>query len=161
MNEILSHARNYRDAHGFNVIPLRERSKTPKLQELLPYLTRKATDEEFEGFDWSGNVGIVTGPVSGLLVLDEDIPGTLEAKGWKVPRTPTAKTGKGKQFYFKHPDEEISTTIRLVEGLDVKAAGGYVVAPPSQHPNGDTYKWIVGLEDAPLAEVSRVATQGR
>src|SRR5215210_3202715 len=56
---------------GWSPIPIKERSKEPNLLELRPYLTRKATKEELDTWRWSG-VGIVTGPVSGVLVLDAD-----------------------------------------------------------------------------------------
>ncbi|MBM3476199.1 MAG: hypothetical protein FJX75_23250, partial [Armatimonadetes bacterium] len=38
-------------------------------------------------------------------------------------------------------------------GLDIKAAGGYVVAPPSIHPDGSQYTWKLGPDDVPLAEL--------
>jgi putative DNA primase/helicase len=46
----------------------------------------------------------------------------------------------------------VRTGIRVAPGLDVKATGGYVVAPPSLGPNGQPYEWIVSPEEAELAE---------
>ena len=69
-------AKHLRIAHGFNIIPLRKRDK----QAAIPwkkFQDSKATDDEFEGFDWSGNIGIVTGKTSGIVVLDID-----GEKGW-------------------------------------------------------------------------------
>ena len=40
----------------------------------------------------------------------------------------------------------------MAPGLDVKAAGGYVVAPPSVGPNGRAYEWIISPEDEELAD---------
>jgi hypothetical protein len=53
--------------------------------------------------------------------------------------------------YFKHPDCELRTKIRAVPDLDLKADGGYVVAPPSTGPKG-MYEWIVSPEDAEIAD---------
>src|SRR5215218_9245212 len=54
---------------GWSPIPIKPRSKEPNLRELRPYLTRKATQEELGAWSWPG-VGIVTGPVSDVLLLD-------------------------------------------------------------------------------------------
>jgi Bifunctional DNA primase/polymerase, N-terminal len=42
-----------------------------------------------------------------------------------------------------------SSTSRVAPGIDVKGEGGYVVAPPSVHPDGPQYRW---LNDEPVAE---------
>jgi putative DNA primase/helicase len=138
---------------GWSPIPIKERSKEPNLRELRPYLTRKATQEEFGAWSWSG-VGIVTGPVSGVLVLDVDGPdGEAELQKHKHPVTPMVRTASGGlHLYFRHPDRHVKTGIRVAPGLDVKASGGYVVAPPSVGPNGRAYEWIVSPEEAELAD---------
>jgi len=138
---------------GWSPIPIKERSKEPNLLELRPYLTRKATKEELDAWRWSG-VGIVTGPVSGVLVLDVDGPeGEMELQKRGHPVTPMVRTpGGGLHLYFKHPDHHVRTGIRVAPGLDVKASGGYVVAPPSVGANGRPYEWILSPEEAELAE---------
>jgi putative DNA primase/helicase len=55
-------------------------------------------------------------------------------------------------LYFKHPEQHVRTGIRVAPGLDVKASGGYVVAPPSVGPNGKPYEWVIPPEEAELAE---------
>ena len=122
---------------GWSPIPIKAGSKEPNLLELQPYLGRAATTEELRSWAWSG-VGIVTGPVSGVLVLDVDGPeGEAELKKHGHPATPMVRTaGGGLHLYFRHPEQHVKTGIRVAPGLDVKAAGGYVVAPPSVGPNG-------------------------
>jgi len=141
---------------GWSPIPIKERSKEPNLRELRPYLTRKATVEELGTWHWSG-VGIVTGPVSGVLVLDVDGPeGEAELRKHGHPVTPMARTaGGGLHLYFKHPEQHVRTGIRVAPGLDVKASGGYVVAPSSIGENGKPYEWIVSPEEEELADPPR------
>jgi hypothetical protein len=97
------------------------------------------------------NIGIVTGPRSGLLILDIDGPigeaslvDLMERHG-ELPETLTAKTGKGFHFYLKYPADAIirnDVGRRLGPGLDVRGIGGYVVAPGSRHANGSAYEWV-------------------
>ena len=49
------------------------------------------------------NVAILTGAQSGVIVLDVDGPdGETFLKGMVVPKTPTAKTGRGRHIFFRH-----------------------------------------------------------
>ena len=66
------------------------------------------------------------------------------------PPRPGARTG-GSHRFFRLP---LGLRLRgkLAPGLDLKAAGGYVVAPPSLHPDtGKPYRWLTAPWDAPLA----------
>jgi putative DNA primase/helicase len=138
---------------GWSPIPIKGRSKQTALSQLAPYLSRPATKEELRSWSWPG-VGIVTGPVSGLLVLDVDgQEGEAELKRHGHPLTPMVRTPSGGlHLYFKHPDTEIRTGIGVVPGLDVKASGGYVVAPPSEGVGGKSYEWIISPDEAQLAD---------
>jgi putative DNA primase/helicase len=138
---------------GWCPIPIKEASKHPALSQLAPYLERPATREELGSWSWSG-VGIVTGRLSGVLVLDVDGPeGQEELQKRGHPVTPMVRTARGGlHLYFKHPDHHVRTGIRVAPGLDVKASGGYVVAPPSVGANGKPYEWVVSTEDAELAD---------
>lgn len=94
------------------------------------------------------NIGIKTGKASGLFVLDVDIKGngaaTLEEKFGKMPNTLRAKSGSGgEHYYFRYPiGKECGGTVRrLGDGLDTRADGGLIVAPPSLHISGGSYEW--------------------
>src|SRR5215203_2556672 len=139
---------------GWCPIPIKRGSKQTSLSQLAPYLNRPATQEELRSWAWSG-VGIVTGPVSGVLVLDVDgSEGEDELRKHGHPVTPMVRTASGGlHLYFKHPEQHVRTGIRVAPGLDVKATGGYVVAPPTLGPNGQPYEWIVSPEEAELAEL--------
>src|SRR5215212_1860805 len=138
---------------GWCPIPVKERSKATSLVQLAPYLKRRATKEELNAWTWNG-VGIVTGPLSGLLVLDVDGErGEEKLKELGHPVTPMVRTPSGGlHLYFKHPGGDVRTGIRVAPELDVKAAGGYVVAPPSVGPNGRPYEWIISPDDAEEAD---------
>jgi putative DNA primase/helicase len=140
---------------GFWPIPLKPRSKQTSLRELAPFLKRRATPDELLADDWQwGGVGLVTGRGPGLLVLDADGPeGEAALKERGHPPTPIARTGGGGlHIYFRHPGGELRTRIRLAPGLDVKADGGYVAAPPSIGPTGGQYEWIMSPEEVDFAD---------
>lgn len=138
--------------HGLSVIPLDPCSKKPSI-DWKKYQAQKPSDHE--NCQWFGpafadrNIGIVTGAVSGIVVLDIDKPDKFNV--WDLPKTPTAKTGKGYHYYFKHPGFPIGN-ISLPYG-DLRGDGGQVVAPPSIHPNGSVYQWVHSFDDTPLADL--------
>ena len=138
---------------GWCPIPIQRGTKHPALDKLDPYLSRPATAEELRSWSWPG-VGLVTGPVSGVLVLDVDgLEGESELKKYGHPATPMARTPSGgMHLYFKHPEHHVRTRIKVAPGLDVKASGGYVVAPPSAGPNGQSYEWVLSPDEAELAD---------
>jgi len=151
MGELLSAALSY-VKRGFSVIPIQAREKRP-LIAWEEYQDRIATEEEIKTW-WAkwpeANMGIVTGKISGLVVIDLD---SEEAKnklkemlpGYDLMAVPRSRTGKGWQLFFKHPGTSIQNRAGIIPGLDVRGDGGYVVAPPSIHPNGKVYKWQVPL----------------
>jgi hypothetical protein len=100
------------------------------------------------------NIGIPTGSISGIVVvdLDEETPEAMEI--WNsIPETVEVKTGRGRHRYYRIPKGTRVRGRKLAPGLDLKADGGYVVAPPSVHPSGARYRWISGhSEIAPLPE---------
>jgi hypothetical protein len=59
---------------------------------------------------------------------------------WSAYSAWTATTGRGMHLYFA--SAQPTGTIKLGPKLDLKGDGGYVAAPPSQHPSGATYQWI-------------------
>ncbi len=97
---------------------------------------------------WPGaNVGVVTGPVSGLAVVDVDPRNggdaaleDLEA-GWApLGDTVTSRTGGGGRHLWYTSSAPLPS-VDLAEGVELKARGGMVVAPPSLHLSGHRYRW--------------------
>ena len=92
------------------------------------------------------NIGIATGAVSGLVVLDLDgAKGVAKLKALlgtvKLPPTACVATGRGWHLYFRALQAE-PTGCSSDGGLDVRGEGGYVIAPPSIHASGARYRWI-------------------
>lgn len=94
------------------------------------------------------NIGLATGAVSRVIGLDVDVkPGgeatlaKLEAEHGPLPPTRTVRTGSGgRHLYFKHPGVPVPNSAgKLGPGLDVRGDGGYLIAPPSVHPDGGAY----------------------
>ena len=89
----------------------------------------------------SANVGILTGRRSNLVVLDVDprhggdralqeLIGAHEP----LPDTPVVSTGGGGWHYYFDcaPGDEPVKSVTLADGLELKADGTFVVAPPSR-----------------------------
>ena len=103
------------------------------------------------------NIGIVTGAVSGLLVIDVDDHGAIcgseslqeiEESIGEPFASRSVITGQGKHIYFNHPGGTIPSSVsKLGKGIDVRGDDAYIIAPPSLHSNGIRYRW----EDPSLA----------
>ncbi len=170
MNNIyLEHALKYCDM-GFSVIPIIPGQKKPMIK-WQKYQKERATKEQIT--EWwtqtpNANIGIVTGKVSNLFVIDLDkhdpaydedtvmqyIPDTIEC--------PVVNTPKGGQhLYFAPPEEEITIGARFIPGCDFRGEGGYVLAPPSINGNGKPYSWYVNFDTTlhsrpPKAAIKRI-----
>ncbi|MCL4673767.1 MAG: bifunctional DNA primase/polymerase, partial [Sphingomonadaceae bacterium] len=128
---------------GFNLIPVRVGEKIPAIQ-WARFQTERASLEEIERWQREGhNAGIVTGAISGIVVLDCDTPEAIaRAKELGIPAgTISVKTAKGCHFYFWHPGFQVPNKASLLPGMDIRGDGGFVVAPGSVHPSGSIYEW--------------------
>jgi hypothetical protein len=146
---------------GFNIIPLVYGQKTPALKELEPYFSQRSTENEMVAWFGNGgsghNIGIVTGAISQLIVIDidgqtsqsvfmsmlEKVPSLRD----KLARTMGVTSGKGKHFYLRTEPSEFppgvdTTVLYNGEGGEIRVKGnrGYIVAPPSVHPSGKLYE---------------------
>jgi len=118
-----------------------------------------ATTDEDQIETWwrrwrSANIGVATGAESGIAVIDIDLPSALgslddlSARG--VAPTLTGLTGGGGlHLIYVCTDESVgNSTGRLpgidgeLPGVDLRANGGYIVAPPSMHRSGRGYEWF-------------------
>jgi len=122
-----------------------------------------ATTDPKQITDWwtrwpDANIGIATGRVSGIIVLDIDgreglsLLNTLVAANGRLPRTPRVQTSRGWHLYFRLPASGIAIPCSAGGGLDVRGDGGYVVAPPSIHVSGHVYRWCDAMQIAEIPE---------
>lgn len=141
---------------GWSAIPIRPHDKRPAIR-WLEFQQRLATEDEVKGWfqRWpDGNVGVVTGVISGLVVLDIDPRHggdtsfvKLIQKHGPLPHTIEARTGGGgRHVYFAHPGGIIRNRVGLVPGIDLRGDGGCMVAPPSIHASGMAYSWLPGQD---------------
>lgn len=110
-------------------------NRRPSLEEVKSWISK----DNFAGF------AIVTGKISGLFVLDID--NGADTNSLDIPNTVSVQTGNGgSHYYFKYPsDIELGNSSSFREHIDTRGEGGYVIAPPSVHPNGNTYQWVNNL----------------
>lgn len=139
---------------GWGPIPLRPRDKRP-LVSWEEFQARRPDSSEIQ--QWFGrwtkaNIGVITGQISGLVVLDID-PGhdgenslaDLERQYGKLAETVESRTGGGgRHLYFQYPGFPVRNRTAVAPGLDVRADGGYIIVPPSIHPSGRPYVWAKG-----------------
>lgn len=132
---------------GLSVIPLNPRDKKPAISSWAEFQTRLPTEKEINAWfsDENKNIGIICGKVSGdLVVIDfdsnETFPFVISDINSIAKETMVVRTGKGFHLYYRYPGV---ATFKLQNlKIDVKAEGGYVVAPPSLHPSGVQYERI-------------------
>lgn len=153
----------FRDLHhrGFSVIPVRPGSKAPPLIDWRSYQRKRVDAPTLERWlaSWpTANPAVVTGRVSGVIVLDTDGPEAVRALATLggTPPTWTVQTRNGYHYYFRYPfhaERRIRNFVKKLPGLDLRADGGYVMAPGEVHPSGGAYEWVEGRgpDDVELA----------
>lgn len=151
MNRLLSSALEYMEM-GFSVIPIIPGQKKP-LIKWESFQKQRATKTQIVSW-WSqtptANIGLVTGEISNLFVVDidsEEGNANLLNFGFDAIVTPTAKTPRGGQhLYFRYPaGANITIGAGIIPGTDFRGNGGYVLAPPSVNGEGHHYEWCDGL----------------
>lgn len=174
---LLKYAKYYTEKLGLRIFPCN--GKIPA----TPHGCKDATKDPAQIAKWFGpgsiyNIAIATG--DGLVTLDTDIDheagkygdeilADLERQHGPLPETWMCLTGGGGvHYYFRCDDPALTVAAGFAPGLDYRRAGGYVVAPPSSHPeSGRAYEWEANhrpdnIELAPLPDwLHRLMLQGR
>jgi hypothetical protein len=166
---------------GFSVIPVPapdgtwHNGKVPAIA-WKEYQQRRATEEELtRWFQCNPNIAIVTGAISNLVVVDTDSPQAVRSLSRRLPYTPwQVRTSKGFHAFYRHPGQPVRNRASIETGdgklaMDVRADGGFVIAPPSHHASGAQYTlagdWNATIDQVPrfwpgwLARLEPVATR--
>lgn len=138
----------------WSVIPMQSHGKRPAIH-WLEFQHRHAGREDVRSWfqRWpASNVGIVTGTISGLIVLDIDpkhggdtsLAEFCRRYGPLPPSVEAVTGGGGCHIYFAHPGGVVRNKVGIAPGIDLRGEGGCVVAPPSLHASGKAYAWLKG-----------------
>lgn len=129
---------------GVATIPILAHSKSPALEHWKPFMERLPTPRELR--IWFANTGYGLAVITGwadIVVIDWDDHlaysrwlASLNGAYSLVACTYQVKTRRGVHLYFRCPGVQCWRG----PGVDVKAAGGYVLAPPTIHPSGHRYE---------------------
>lgn len=146
-NQNYSLALKYLKECKFSVIPVKQ-DKKPYIS-WQEYQKRLPTEQELLQWwtQWpDANVAIVTGIISGIAVIDlDELDIAKKALGELISDSlvfPVVKTPSGgEHWYFTCVDSKLSNNARAVAGADLRANGGFVVAPPSINGNRKHWRW--------------------
>ena len=154
--------RTYRDQYGWVAVPGRPFEKRPP-GKWKNYQTERPSDAEVDQWDREADdqaaglpqVGIVTGSLSGIIVLDVDEPAGhqwVEKQGGPgITVAAISSPGDGDNigtmkvhYYYRHPGGNCPNKKKdqwPAVGCDLRGDGGYIMAPPSRHPDTDHQKY--------------------
>lgn len=146
------------------VFPLLPRSKEPATTHGVKDATMDAPGiGEWWAAHPEDNVGVALGDAAGgVFAIDLDVHEDADKDGytflreWErdngaLPETASAITGSGGCHLLYRSREQVRCSVNRELGVDVRGEGGYVVAPPSVHPNGRRYEWEVPPDEVPIA----------
>jgi hypothetical protein len=177
MNTSLEYAIEYYNK-GFSVIPIINKDKKPAIQSWELNKATRANEKQihqwFSNVGSTNNIAIVTGRISAIIAFDidgfaakEHFYRTVEgldddSLNSIIHNTTHVRTGSGntniivgfnpqqneeiKNSVLWHSDQDKHNEIRL------KAEGGYIIAPPSVHPNGNKYELVNGVPPSLLSK---------
>lgn len=135
---------------GWSVLPVRPEEKRPFMTNWLQYTHSRASKETITSWftNLSGaGVGIVTGKVSNVIVLDVEstCPYPIEDILKKYPTQLISRSGSGGyHLFYQFPTNvpKVANRVRIFDGADLRADGGFIVLPPTIHSSGRRYEWV-------------------
>lgn len=173
-SSLLAAALSYAE-RGWSVIPLRAADKLPAIRWKPYQRTRAAEPQLLKWFDGTAELGVAVlfGDVSGgLASRDFD---TLESyQRWASNHPglarclPTVATARGRHVYCRASAEHVAAVRQMIGKPDGKGAialaagelrvgASYSALPPSRHPSGHVYRWLIPLPDGELPIVDLLA----
>lgn len=151
MSTQLARAATWYARHGWPVFPLRPGTKEPFAKLGVYKATCNAAQVDQWWRQWpQANIGLHCGGV-GLLAFDLDTyKDSFDGRRlltYEDQETVTSLTGRGgTHLVYAMPEGARfgNGTGNLPPGIDIRGWGGYIVLPPSVHPNGRLYCWELG-----------------
>lgn len=146
-------------AAGCQFVRLARREKRP----LGAAWQHKATADLDAVAGWlraGANVGLLLGPASGVVDVEYDAwPGIedLAAYGLTDIATPRWRSSRGEHRLFRWEPWMPQSAVVRVGLLEIRIGGraAQSVLPPSIHPDGTAYEWIVSPQECPVAAFPR------
>ena len=145
---------------GWHVLPLVPQAKNPLTK--MGLLNASANPDIIEVWwdRWpNANVGLRTGIAFDVLDIDGEVGyASMSKEAGPVKHTgPVSHTGRGEHWLFAPTGT--ANRAGLLEKIDWRGVNGYIVAPPSVHPDGHLYAWNAKLgRDKPLPETPQWIT---
>jgi hypothetical protein len=140
----------------------------PAKHPLVRHGVKQATtDPDRIGRWWhrwpQANLGLATGICFDALDIDGHaglaaLRQLQQAAGPWLPG-PLVATGGGGWHHWFAPTGLGNRPPRGLDHVDWRGKGGCVLVPPSRHLSGGTYRWLIGLDQAPLPEVPAALRQ--
>ena len=156
---------------GISVFPIIPLSKKPATKNGFKDATTNI--EQIRRW-WKDNpnygIAIATGKVSGnIFVIDCDVDENMGYNGYhalqdycrenqvEFPDTVMALSGrKGSHFYYRAKSGYcVKSRTGIIEGVDIRGEGGYIICPPTIHPNGTAYEWEQDFNDIAIADATQ------
>lgn len=151
---------------GFSVFPVKPKGKEP----LTAHGCRDASTDENQIKKWwqqypNANIGLVMG--NGFIAIDLDVDEDRGVNGYRVlcdwqrengelPDTILSITGRGGYHMIFRTEKDYKNAVGLYDGVDVRSNGGYIIAPPSIHPNGNRYEWEQAPDEYQIAQADNL-----
>lgn len=149
----------YRNKMNFSIIPIRnDGSKKPHIK-WSEWQSNIASEAQIKTWwqKWpNASIGIVTGSLSNLTVLDFDWHKMTQEQIKEVDKkfpsvaTPTATSPNGGEHRYFLYNEDLPNKSDIIPNVDGRNDGGYIIAPPSQNGVG-SYQWS---EKAKMGEMA-------
>lgn len=153
-------------------------SATDFKKPLTPRGCNDATTDTKQISTWwdkypTANIGLAMGLISGgAFAIDLDvkeekgIDGRQSLREWEREReklpdnTWLSITGNGGyHMLYWTLQEPVGCRTNILEGVDIRGQGGYIVAPPSLHFSGRHYEWEQSPEDFTFMEASDIVLE--
>ena len=158
---LLTAALDYAD-RGWKIVPLADRDKLPRIKEWQ----KKASDEEEQITAWwkrwpQANVGVQLGRRSGIVDFECDSP---EAEEQLIslfddspPVCPIFQAHRGKHRLFKWRENLGGKAVLHFGAVEIRIGAGLIgaqsVFPPSIHPDGAVYRWLLPPDEVAPPEI--------